>query len=289
MAKTLSCERPYVMQFSDGLGVAYDVSGGLPNTMVNEHFASFSPILAGFSFYGDRNALKLLAANVNGNTTKAGYSIYSTQKGVRSTAGTFSYGFSASGLLPIAAIFPACDADLKELRGVAIAFAPEKVDSGQFPQTQAGLDVAKKQKLWTCSSFRLIIDGQSIDRAVHVDPITMSITGWTDPVADPAGISRPIYSASHFAFRLPREDAGPFFELHKQTLAGSPKNVLIRLQYLADDGTSVQIGMSGNTCQVESASRFENPADPGSEVEVVCHTAPISNSPTTGNLEIIIK
>jgi hypothetical protein len=289
MSKTISCERPYVMQFDGGLGVAYDVSGGLPNTMVNEHFASYSPILAGFSLYGDRNALRLLAANVNGGYAHGSYSIYSTQKGLRSAAGTTSYGFTAADLLPIGAIFPACDANLKELRGVAIAFAPSKVDRGQFALTKEGLEVAKKQKLWTCSSFRLRIDGLPIERVTHIDPITISLTGWTDPGADPTGMAKPIYEASHFAFRIPREDAALFYELHKATLAGAPKKVSIRLDYLDDEGSVAQVGMSGNTCEVAIADPFSDPQEPGNEFEVVFHVVKPDSSPTTGNLELIIK
>lgn len=128
----------------------------------------------------------------------------------------------------------------RESRGITVT--GESVDL----QPESGLitkemtTMAKRQKLWTCSAFRISVAGSVIDDALSFDAIDMDWVPFGDLDGD--GVLDMALVGDSFAFEIPKfsKYGSTIFETAlASTRAGSPKELPVKVEYLDEDGLTV--------------------------------------------------
>jgi hypothetical protein len=246
---------PHVLEKNGFIeGIAWNFTGGQP--LAN---GGCEPFDALFSLYGSDSVYSWLIQNINGTPTKTSYSIYSVQKGAR-------LGGLMEEMVPLEIILPACDGGSKDPAGLrAIGRITFKAKEGATI-ARAQDDLAKKQKTWLCSNFRIKIGNLPASRVSKVDAISIK-----QAIGDLDGDGAPdtYYRSGDVVVTLPAADAGMYLEAFRMSQAGSPVELPIQLDFLDGDGLVLLsylnvMGVVG----CGPSDMFADPADPDATVQV---------------------
>lgn len=236
------------------VAIGWDLSGGQVEFVVGTDTAGapvvtrqHKPIGALYSLYGNGEIFKMVQAAFEGKPWDSTYTIYRTdQRPVSAGATSVQAGQQISQVR-----FPACDVNSKDPAGIEVYFNPKEytVQKSVSWDTKPASTIAKKQKMWSPSNFRITIGDLPCSRVSRAKGIIIN--------SGTGGGGK--FSASDFEITIPLEDAGPFREMLRYTIEGTPKTPTMRLEYLDEDGT-VLLAL---TCTVRMSSvDKEDPLDP---------------------------
>jgi hypothetical protein len=196
--------------------------------------------------------------------------------------------------------FPGCDADLKESRGVEVEFQALEARHLQAHElAHVVQQAAKKQKMWLCSNFRLRVGDLPTERTIRTEkikfkqefgPVQAQKKNLLASISEDAHLQdeRLPITLDDFAFEIPSADRGRFDEELAKATSGSPATLSVQLEYLDEDGLPLlTLRFPGTLKAVGQAGLFADPADADVPARVVVR--PLDTSPTTGELEIIVK
>lgn len=203
-------------------GILWDVSGGQAKSKTSDSSTSqwaYIGLEALAGLVGNDGFFNWLSSNMSGKMTPATWDIYSLVRGDTQT-------WTATDLIPRVITFPACDVDSKDPGGITVLMdANLKLkDGGSSPKNQ---DVARKQKMWMCSQFRLRIGDLPCNRVQRIG-VHSSVRQTTDQTLR--------YVPGPLTFDIPAADAPAFQKAFEATLAGVPTEYPVQVDYLDADG-----------------------------------------------------
>lgn len=229
---------PHVLE-RDGVvvGIGWNLKGTVPQALTGRPVGQ--PSAAGLgahvqrlSLYGNYEMFSLVTSALQGNPRRGVYEI--SYIGKETTGQKYKIALEGQGLE-----LPACDVDSKEpqLATISARHLEIPIKSGVSGTTADARQIAKKQKLWLPSSFRLRVGDANTTRVMTVDKVKIELR----EVGDLDGDGKPerVLECSDFVFTLPTADASPFQKLFESTLAGKDILVPLVLDYLDDDGNSL--------------------------------------------------
>jgi len=183
-----------------------------------------------------------------------------------------SPGVSALGI-------PALDASSKEAGFFDIFLEdPLRAFDGSSPATKAEKELAKKQKAWLCSNFRIEINGHS-SRVNKVEAIVIK-----QIAADLDGDSFPDLIAPDITLTLDLADAGPYRQWFEGVQAGLPSTRHMSLILTDNNGQKLfTLGMEVYPAALGFENLFDelNPAS-DSQVQVT-----LRHKELTGHVTLI--
>lgn len=211
-------------------GIIWDVSGG-QRASDPSGFASFEGL---FSLYGNDSVYQWLCKNVNGAPTTASYDVYSAAKDER-------LAWTMSDMIPLEIVLPKCDVDSKDQAGVrAVGRITFKAKEGATLARAS--QVPRRQAIWE-SAVTSRIGDLPTGNTLKVDEIKLQRATGADGV--------PYYRVSDFGVEVPMVDAPAFQKAFEATLAGTPTDYPVQIDYLDTDGLPL---LRFNTvCQIVAA------------------------------------
>lgn len=250
---------PHVLETSGRIvAIGWDLSGGqVEYTWTVDATGpvvtrTISPIGALFSLYGNDEFFTMVAESLAGKENGNSYSIYSTQK--------IALGQNLATAPVVNEVrFPACDVSSKEPAGIEVYFNPKeyRLERVRAPgEFKAGAELAKRQKSWNPSNFRLKLGDLPCSRALRITAVSNAQGG---TVSLPASRTAAGFTLSDVEITVPLEDAPAFREMLRSTIEGKPTMLPMRLDYLDDEGT-VLMALEA-VVYIVSVDK-ENPLDP---------------------------
>ena len=228
---------PHILE-RDGIivSIAWNVKGGQPVAPTPASVdPNFYEIQGRFSFYDNSEVFGNLQALIEGTPkTPTVYRVSAVPKTLNPT--DIPNAFDVD-MQPVGMELPACDVESKDPGGVEITFSTRKgivVIGAPEADSGKGRLMAKKQKMWLQSNFRITLNGSVIPTPLTLDPITdVAQTGGD---LDGDGVPDTVMKSSDITFTIPISDAAPYQQLFQGTLAGKPTIVPIKIEYLDDAG-----------------------------------------------------
>ena len=155
------------------ISIAWNLTGAQPRaTSPAAPSSPFYEIHGRFSLYDNAEVFDGVQALIEGTPkTPTVYRVSAVPKTLN--ASDIPNAFDVE-MEPIGIELPACDVESKDPGGVGIAFKARRILAVGAPSSvgQLGRIVAKKQKMWLQSNFRITINGRVIPTPLTLDPIT---------------------------------------------------------------------------------------------------------------------
>jgi len=128
----------------------------------------------------------------------------------------------------------------RESRGITVEGACVEYQQATTVVTREMLNMVKRQKLWNCAAFRVTVGGAVIDDVLSFDPITLTYAPFGDLDGD--GAADMALQGDSFVLEIPKfsKYGSTVFETAlASTLAGSPKLLPAKVEYLDEDGLTI--------------------------------------------------
>lgn len=245
---------PHVLE-QDGriVAIAWDLSGGQLEFVLEKDASGatvvrrqHSPIGALYSLYGNDELYQNVASALAGKPPARDLTplVYQVWRKISTSANLATQPFVNE------VVFPGGDVDSKNPAGVEIYFNPKEYRferSKDGAEVKGGFDAAKKQKMWTPSNFRLTIGDLPCSRVRKTTRVRAT------------EVQAVFAEIRSFQFTLPLEDAKAFLAPLRDTIAGTPKELPLRMEYLDEDGTVL---MALTMMVYVSSVDKEDPLDP---------------------------
>lgn len=142
------------------------------------------------------------------------------------------------------------------------------VEPDKMTVTREMVSAVKRQKLWTCSNFRVSLAGSVLDSVISFEPIELFYVpgGYLDGDGAP---DDEYLTGKSFAFEVPKASAAPFQEMLNASRAGTPKELPLTVEYLDGDGSAIlTLRMVVTVGGVGPMNIFADPAAASNNVRV---------------------
>ena len=158
----------------------------------------------------------------------------------------------------------------REWRGITVIGDTVDVQPDTISVSKEMLLAAKRQKMWTCSNFRITVGGTVIDDAISFDPIELDYASFGDLDGD--GVADMALQGDSFVLDIPKfsKYGSTIFETAlASTIAGTPKLLPVKVEYLDEDGLTILslsfvIAVNG----INPSDMFFDPSAPSNNVRV---------------------
>jgi hypothetical protein len=245
LAQSDQFEQPYAIE-ADGVlqGIAWKSRGGHKVVFDDKGSEKRQEISFNLSLFGNDP----FYVNTLRNHYPRGYVASFLMTALRSVRGggiqlpqvdTTTIG-AKTGYKPIRVTFGGGSANSKESRGITVTGECVDLQPATTVVTREMVQTVKRQKLWTCSNFRISIGGVVIDDALSFEPIELEYAPFGD--LDRDGFEDMALTGDSFAFEIPRfsKYGSTIFEAAlAATRSGSPKLLPAKVEYLDEDGLTV--------------------------------------------------
>ncbi|MEA2552799.1 MAG: hypothetical protein QOJ65_975 [Fimbriimonadaceae bacterium] len=235
------------------LGVLWNVQGGQPLAASTTQWA-FIGMEAMVSMIGNDPINNWLVASVNGTAKPLSFDIVSLRK-------SSTKKWTADELQNLSITLPACDVDSKDPDGIRFTAGANFKPSDSAPAAPSQ-DVAKKQKMWLQSNFRLRLGDLPCSRVTKIRNIQLIEV---DGLEGDEG-----YASSPLVFDIPAADAPAFQKAFEATRNGSPILYNVQLDYLDTDGNRLlSLVTQMVVTSVGPTDIWADPTDPDATYRVV--------------------
>lgn len=221
---------PHVLTDSNGAiqGILWNPIGGQPEFRGSGTTPLAGTLRSSFSLYGNDSVFQWLTANVNVGPTTATFDFYSLAK-------SETLVWTGSDMIPLSITLPGCDVDSHDPDGVQVVgrITFKAKEGATLARAQ---DDARRQKLWLPANFRLRIGDLPCSRTMKVDPITLVRT---EGDFDGDGKVDVIFNPKEYSIEIPAADSPAFEKAFAATVAGTPTDYPMELDYLDDNGNNL--------------------------------------------------
>jgi len=255
---------PNLMEAQDGtyMGIAWNLRGVRRLDPIKLEINPLEDRML-FSLYGNNPILQILKKNIGGSVNAEWIT---NTCAIRHTRAATS--LTLGPLTPTEIVFPACDADSKDAAGIVVVASG---DAKTMPppddaKLKAATQIAKRQKMWLCSAFRVRVGDLPCTRVNKIEAISVK-QALADLDSD--GAPDRFFTPGDLDFTVPMADAKPFQDAFNAAVAGKPTVYPVQLDYLDDSGNPIfSLYWTVTICAAGPDDLF-NPFDPNGFLRVV--------------------